>query len=242
MLKLKGTLMLASPEDIAAIQEMRLRSSEKSKMTRDRNGFRKLLIVLTQAGKLFALHTGDGRIIWSLLLSSVHKSEACQSLSWLNLYQWRVPHHHAMDENPSALVVGRCNPSSDAPGLFSVIDTYTGKRLDSFTLTHSVAQIIPLPFIDHSEQQLHLIIDSNQHAYLYPKSTDALSIFQREFSNIYWYSVDKANGIVKGHALKSRSDKETSDYCFGTRELWSIVFPLEAEKIITTVTRKLSEV
>ncbi|KAB2072135.1 hypothetical protein ES319_A08G271000v1 [Gossypium barbadense] len=33
VLKLKGTLMLATPEDIAAIQHMRLKSSEKSKMT-----------------------------------------------------------------------------------------------------------------------------------------------------------------------------------------------------------------
>ncbi|PPS06385.1 hypothetical protein GOBAR_AA14257 [Gossypium barbadense] len=90
MLKLKGTLMLASPEDMAAIQSMRLKSSEKSKMTRDHNGFRKLLIVLTRAGKLFALHTGDGRIVWSYLLRSLHKSEACQSPIGLNLYQIHI--------------------------------------------------------------------------------------------------------------------------------------------------------
>nr|POF08545.1 er membrane protein complex subunit 1 [Quercus suber] len=74
ILKLKGTLMLASSEDIAAIQGMRLKSTEKSKMTRDHNGFRKLLIVLTRAGKLYALHTGDGRVVWSLLLPSLRKS------------------------------------------------------------------------------------------------------------------------------------------------------------------------
>ncbi|XP_017983166.1 PREDICTED: ER membrane protein complex subunit 1 isoform X2 [Theobroma cacao] len=243
MLKLKGTLMLASPEDMAAIQSMRLKSSEKSKMTRDHNGFRKLLIVLTRAGKLFALHTGDGRIVWSHLLQSLHKPQACQHLIGLNLYQWQVPHHHAMDENPSVLVVGRCGPSLDAPGVLSFVDTYTGKELSSLSLAHSVAQVIPLPYTDSTEQRLHLLIDADQHAHLYPKTPEAIGIFQREFSNIYWYSVEDDNGIIKGHALKSKCTSEVADeFCFDSRELWSVVFPSESEKIIATVTRKLNEV
>ncbi|XVE53728.1 hypothetical protein DITRI_Ditri03aG0025800 [Diplodiscus trichospermus] len=243
VLKLKGTLMLASPEDIAAIQSMRLKSSEKSKMTRDHNGFRKLLIALTRAGKLFALHTGDGRIVWCHFLQSLHKSEVCQHPIGLNLYQWQVPHHHAMDENPSVLVVGRCGPSSDAQGVLSFVDTYTGKELSSLSLVHSVAQVIPLPYTDSTEQRLHLLIDADKHAHLYPKTPEAIDIFQREFSNIYWYSVEDDNGIIKGHALKSKcTGKEADDFCFNSRELWSIVFPLESEKIIATVTRKLNEV
>ncbi|XWS26328.1 hypothetical protein CRYUN_Cryun26dG0022700 [Craigia yunnanensis] len=243
MLKLKGTLMLASPEDIAAIQSMRLKSSEKSKMTRDHNGFRKLLIALTRAGKLFALHTGDGHIVWSHLLQSLHKSEVCQHPIGLNMYHWQVPHHHAMDENPSVLVVGRCGPSSDAPGVLSFVDTYTGMELSSLSLVHSVAQVIPLPCTDSTEQRLHLLIDADKHAHLYPKTPEAIDIFQSEFSNIYWYSVEDDNGIIKGHALKSKCTGEVADeFCFDTRELWSIVFPSESEKIIATVTRKLNEV
>ncbi|XP_039017122.1 ER membrane protein complex subunit 1-like [Hibiscus syriacus] len=240
MLKLKGTLMLASPEDVAAIQSMRLKSSEKSKMTRDHNGFRKLLIVLTRVGKLFALHTGDGHVVWSHLL---HKSEACQSPIGLNLYQWQVPHHHALDENPSVLVIGRCGPSSDAPGVLSFVDTYTGKELNSLSLVHTVVLAIPLPYTDSIEQRLHLLIDSDKHAHLYPKTSEALSIFKREFSNIYWYSVEDHNGIIKGHALKCKCTGEVADeFCFDTRDLWSVVFPSESEKIIATVTRKLNEV
>ncbi|MBA0694085.1 hypothetical protein Goari_004415 [Gossypium aridum] len=243
MLKLKGTLMLASPEDMAAIQSMRLKSSEKSKMTRDHNGFRKLLIVLTRAGKLFALHTGDGRIVWSHLLRSLHKSEACQSPIGLNLYQWQVPHHHAMDENPSVLVVSRCGPSSDTPGVLSFVDTYTGKELSSLSLDHAVVQVIPLPYTDSTEQRLHLLINADKHAHLYPKTSEALSIFKREFLNIYWYSVEDQNGIIKGHALKCKcTGKVADEFCFDTRDLWSVVFPSESEKIVATVTRKLNEV
>lgn len=243
MLKLKGTLMLASPEDMIAIQGMRLKSSEKSVMTRDHNGFRKLLIVLTRAGKLFALHTGDGRVAWSVLLHSLRNSEACAYPTGLNVYQWQVPHHHAMDENPSVLVVGRCGLGSDAPGVLSFVDTYTGKELDSLFLTHSIERIIPLSFTDSREQRLHLIIDTDHHAHLYPRTPEAIGIFQHELPNIYWYSVEAENGIIRGHALKSNCIlQEGDEYCFDTRDLWSIVFPSESEKILATVTRKLNEV
>ncbi|KAJ1396408.1 WD40/YVTN repeat-like-containing domain superfamily [Sesbania bispinosa] len=242
MLKLKGTLMIASPEDVVAIQALRLRSSEKTKMTRDHNGFRKLLIVLTRAGKVFALHTGDGRVVWSTLLHTLRKSEACEHPVGLNIYQWQVPHHHALDENPSILVVGRCGPSLTAPAVLSFIDAYTGKELNSLSPAHTVAQVIPLPYTDSTEQRLHLIIDVNQHAYLYPRTPEAIDILQREFSNVYWYSVEADNGVIRGHALKSNCIHIVDEYCFIFRDLWSIVFPSESEKIIATVTRKTNEV
>lgn len=243
VLKLKGTLMLATPDDVAAIQRLRLQSSEKNKMTRDHNGFRKLIIVLTRAGKLFALHTGDGRVVWSVLLSSLRKSETCEAPNVLKLQQWQVPHHHAMDENPSILVLGRCGPSLDAPGVYSIVDAYTGKELNSLGPFHSIAQVIPLPYTDSKEQRLYLLIDADMHAHLYPRSPEALVIFQRELGNTYWYSVDADNGILRGHGVKENCVLQVSDeYCFDTRDLWSIIFPSESEKIIATATRKLNEV
>ncbi|CDP15321.1 unnamed protein product [Coffea canephora] len=242
VLKLKGTLMLANPDDIAAIQKLRVQSSEKSKMTRDHNGFRKLIIVLTRAGKLFALHTGDGQIVWSVLLNSLRKSQTCEAPNVLTLHQWQVPHHHALDENPSILVLGRCGPNLDSPGVYSIVDAYTGKELNSVGPFHSIVQIIPLPHTDSREQRLHLLIDKDWHAHLYPRSPEALAIFQREVGNIYWYSVEADNGILRGHAAKENCILQLPDeYCFGTRNLWSIVFPSESERIIATATRKLNE-
>ncbi|XP_068652377.1 uncharacterized protein [Aristolochia californica] len=243
ILKLKGTLMLAGPEDIAAIQGMRLKNSEKNKMTRDHNGFRKLLIVLTKAGKVQALHTGDGRVVWSFLVPLLRKSEACETPSALNIYQWRVPHHHAMDENPSVLVVGRCGRGSEALGVLSFIDSYTGRELHSVKLTHSIVQVFPLPFTDSTEQRLHLLLDYQKRAHLYPRSSDSLNTFLKEQANIYWYSVDSERGIIRGHTLRGNCMSEViDDYCFDTRELWSIVFPAETEKIATIASRKPNEV
>ncbi|GAA0163002.1 hypothetical protein LIER_18979 [Lithospermum erythrorhizon] len=242
LLKLKGTLMLATPDDVAVIQRMRLQSSGKSKMTRDHNGFRKLIIVLTSGGKLFALHSGDGRIVWSHLLNALRKSEKCETPSGLSLYQWQVPHHHAMDENPSVVVIGRCGGSLDAPGVISIVDTYTGTELSHSGPSHSIVEVIPLPYTDSTEQRLHVLIDAEARAFLYPRNPEALGIFLQEMGNIYWYSVDAEDNILRGHGLKNPVLEKSDEYCFDTRILWSIVFPAESEKILATSRRKLNEV
>ncbi|KAL7096734.1 hypothetical protein ACP275_10G098300 [Erythranthe tilingii] len=243
LLKLKGTLMIATPDDVVAIQKIRLQSSEKSKMTRDRNGFRKLLIVLTRSGKVFALHTGDGRIVWSLLLKSLRKSETCENPRGVSLHQWQDPHHHALDENPSVLVVGRCGQGLDSAGVFSIVDTYTGKESYHVGPTHSIAHVIPLPFTDSREQRLHLLLDANRQGHLYPRTAEALGIFQHDLGNVYWYSAETDNGVLRGHGVQKNCVLEVADdYCFGTRDLWSIVFPSESEKIAATATTSSNEV
>lgn len=243
MLKLKGTLMLASPEDMAAIQALRLKSSEKSKLTRDHNGFRKLFIVLTKAGKLYALHSGDGRVVWSILLPSLRKSDRCENPVALNLYQWQDPHHRALDENPAVLIVGRCGYGVEAPGVLSVVDAYMGMELNSLTLSHSIAEVTPLPFADSSEKRLHLIIDAERNVHLYPRTSEAADIFQREFHNVYWYSVDTENSILRGHVLKNSClTEEDDEFCYSSRDLWSIILPSDSEKIIATASRKPNEV
>ncbi|KAD3639929.1 hypothetical protein E3N88_29152 [Mikania micrantha] len=242
MLKLKGTLMLATPEETVAIQKIKLQNSEKSKMTRDHNGFRRLLILLTRAGKLYALHTGDGRVVWSTLLQSLCTTSQ-QQCACLKLHQWQIPHHHALDNNPSVLVIGRCGLSLTSLSALSTVDAYTGKELQSTSpAKHSTVQVISLPFRDSIEQQLHLLIDADKRAHLYPPTPEAVHIFQRESENVYWYSVESEAGILRGYGVKkTHSSNMPNDYCFETRNLWSVVFPSESEKIIATVTRKPNE-
>jgi ER membrane protein complex subunit 1 len=243
MLKLKGSLMLANADEVAAIQAMRLKSSEKNKMTRDHNGFRKLLVVLTKAGKVMALHTGDGRIIWSKLVPSLRASRCGGVPSALRIYQWQVPHHSVMRENPSVLVVGKFGAEPSIPGVFSILDSYSGEELNSMKLDHSVVQIIPLTLKDSSEQQLHLFVDSDSNAHLYPKSPDALNAFLLEMSNLYFYSVDIQANVIKGYSLQKSCNLNVGDeYCFSTKELWLIIFPSDSERIAISETRKMNEV
>uniref|UniRef100_A0A0D6QZZ8 ER membrane protein complex subunit 1 n=1 Tax=Araucaria cunninghamii TaxID=56994 RepID=A0A0D6QZZ8_ARACU len=244
LLKLKATLMLASAEDIAVIQEMRLNNAEKTKMTRDHNGFRKLLIVLTKAGKLLALHSGNGRIVWSLLVPTFQKSNECQAPSVLKVFPWQVPHQHALDENPAVLIVGKCGIGPDALGIISVVDSYTGVELESYRLSYSISQVIPLPMTDSTERRLHLLVDRNARAHLFPRTPEALSIFLKQMSNTYLYFVDVEKGSIQGYGIDGHdmSDEVSKDYCFKTRELWSVLFPHDSEQIVATATKKSNEV
>lgn len=102
-------------------------------------------------------------------------------------------------------------------------------------------KVIPLPFTDSTEQRLHILIDAENRAHLYPQTSEAIGILQSEFSNIYWYSVEADSGIIKGHALKRKCVDVVDNYCFESNDVWLIMLPPESEKIIATATRNLNE-
>lgn len=104
-MKLKASVFLATPDELAAVQKARLNQADKTKLTRDHNGFRKLLVVITKAGKLYALHTGDGHVVWSLLVPSLRATYGGPHFAPLKILQWQVPHQHALDQNPVVLII-----------------------------------------------------------------------------------------------------------------------------------------
>eukprot|EP00899_Mesostigma_viride_P000410 jgi/Mesvir1/1036/Mv17562-RA.3 len=65
LLRLKDTLGISSDEDVAALAALRATDPQKVSLERDPRGFRKLVVALTRCGKLLALHTGDGSILWT---------------------------------------------------------------------------------------------------------------------------------------------------------------------------------
>lgn len=245
-LKLKATLFLANVEELDVVQSIRLNSAEKTKMVRDHNGFRKLLIVLTKAGKVLALHTGDGRIVWSVLLSGMRCEDSSVSSVPLKLLPWQIPHQHALDENPVALVLGKAGPGPDAHGIVSWVDLYSGVELNSLNLKFATRLVIPLPLTTSTEQRLHLFVDDQLKAHVFPKTQESLTLFMKSKSNTFFYLVNKADGSIDGFTIKERvhdsEEEEGNGYVFDTERIWSIVFPSETEVISTVVSRRQDEV
>ncbi|KAL2651139.1 hypothetical protein R1flu_019267 [Riccia fluitans] len=243
-LKLKATLLLASPEELAAVQALRLQSSDKNKMFRDHNGFRKLIIVLTKAGKVLALHTGDGRIVWSLLVPGL-RSRSNLANTPVRLMPWQVPHRHALDENPIALLVGRSEDGHASTGILSWVDVYRGTELRSLKLNFPIKLVIPLPITDTSEEQLHLFIDNVHKAHVFPATEESLALFLKHKSNVFFYVVDKEKGKIVGYSVKHMIDnfsrRESDGHVFHTEAVWSVVFPSDTEVISTVVPRDPNE-
>ncbi len=244
-LKLKATLFLASADEIAAVQESRLNQADKTKLTRDHNGFRKLLLVLTKSGKLLALHTGDGRIVWSLLIPGFRAPHGGPQVCPEKLLLWQVPHQHA-EERPEVLVLGKSCSTSDFPAVLSWVDAYKGIELHTMKLSYPVTHAFGLPLTDSSEQRLHLFVDDQAQAHLLPGSEESLDLFLKQKDNAYFYEVDRTKGIIEGYGIKGlvESSRQTSSegYLFETEKLWSVVFPEETESIATVATRRPDEV
>ncbi|MCO5605408.1 hypothetical protein L7F22_059592 [Adiantum nelumboides] len=246
-LKLKATLMLASLEEVAVVQSLRLKGADKTKMSRDHNGFRKLLIVLTQTGKLYALHTGDGRIVWSSFIPGfkTFSSSLGGKLTMLKLLPWQVPHKHALAENPVFLVAAKLVTADNQVGLLAWVDAFSGKEIKSAKLTYFIEQIIPLPYTDSAEQRLHIIIDDHANVHLFPSTDESLQLFLEHVPSTYFYTVDEEKGIITGFVVEgpqAASPISPSDgILFQSQKLWTIIFPCDSEKIITTATRKLDE-
>ncbi|KAL0709365.1 hypothetical protein Bca4012_016343 [Brassica carinata] len=115
-------LLLKSINNNSRNEDEELRSG-RTKLTRDHNGFRKLFIALTRAGKLFALETLEiGEL--SGPSSSRHGRESLCSCSWQML---------------DALIVfpGSVTPEESALVVY-LIDTITGRTLHR--LTHQGCQ------------------------------------------------------------------------------------------------------
>lgn len=122
-MKLKASVFLATPDELAAVQKARLNQADKTKLTRDHNGFRKLLVVITKAGKIYALHTGDGHVVWSLLVPSLRASYGGPHFAPLKILQWQVPHQHALDQNPVVLIISQAGELLVSNLIFLVYDS-----------------------------------------------------------------------------------------------------------------------
>ena len=81
----QGQVGLASSADGERLAALKADASRRLDGTRDLVGIRKQALVATEAGELFALHTGDGRVLW-------HTRVDAGGLPLLTLKVARVPH------------------------------------------------------------------------------------------------------------------------------------------------------
>ena len=98
----------------------------------------------------------------------------------LKVFPWWVPHQHALDESPVVLIMGKCVLGPDDTRIISFIYSHSGKELNSYRLSNSISQVIPLPMIDSTNQRLHIFVDNNARAHLFPRTDEALSVFLKQ--------------------------------------------------------------
>ncbi|CAI5464271.1 unnamed protein product, partial [Closterium sp. Yama58-4] len=194
LLRAKVSLNLGSAEEQALVHRLRTASPEKIKPFRDRNGFRRILLLLTAPGggnrgagggnrasggnsrggigKLFALHSGDGRVLWAAALPSGGSSgkRGASVLSPEALVLWRDPHRTSPDQTPEALVLQIREQKQKQEqeeevsevahaALVTIVNGHTGDVLESKGLPFVPRLVAPLPLVGKDERRLVMLVE-----------------------------------------------------------------------------------
>lgn len=170
------------------------RLSANHGLVRDNFGLHKIIIAATKAGKLFALDTLSGSIVWSYRLPNV-KSFEVMSKNKVLLFVQRTARYAPLPAHCTLLL----EDSLTGYGVsfqFDPISGYSQKGIERHN--YKISQAILLPFEDENNLKPILIISACE-AYAYPESAKSLIYQQR--SKIYVSLVDFLKGSLNGFTL-----------------------------------------
>lgn len=192
---LSSTWKLASPEEEARLERYRTVTSDKLRPTRDPDGFRKQLVVLTSRGKVLALHNGDGRVLWSLDFGPGEGTAKLAAPSKLAL--WRVPHDVQHDVEVVALAVGPLATQA------TVINAHTGALVTTHLVFAASPDVLPLPVPVHdgtADQHAYVLAPAGTGAAakMLPDTPAANAAFQAARPAFSFWRVDREAGVVRG--------------------------------------------
>jgi hypothetical protein len=102
---------------------------------RDTNGFRKLIVLLTASGKVFGLHSGDGRILWTSTAPAA--AAASSSSTKQHLRVWR--RFHDLTHAPQLAVISTGGEGGSCSLL--VLNGHTGEVLQEQQLPYAATKV-----------------------------------------------------------------------------------------------------
>eukprot|EP00887_Chlorella_sp_A99_P006353 scaffold3.g6353.t1 len=202
---LKAQMRLATPEEAAAVEAHRARTSDRLRPTRDPDGFRKQIVVLTRGGVVAALHNGDGRLLWTLDFGGGGPRAAPPR----RLAPWRVPHR--VGEDIQVVAFG--------PAAAHVINAHTGSLVASLPLPGGPgAEVLPLPapvHDDSSDQHAFVVVPPGgaAPAALLPDTPATRAAYEAARPRVAFWRVDASGGRVVGLGLSPAGAPE---------ERWSV--------------------
>ncbi|VEN56072.1 unnamed protein product [Callosobruchus maculatus] len=173
----------------------------KNSLVRDEFGLHKLIVVATKVGKVFAIDTLSGSIVWSYRLPNVEPFSILGEDKIL-LFAQRTARYAPLPAECILLAKDKYT----GKGVMFQFDPITGyskrgvKKLD-----HRIAQAILLPYEDDQHLKPVLIISSTNEVYLHPSC--AVAEVYKQASRLYTYSFDEI-GTFKGFSfIHSTKDK-----------------------------------
>ena len=194
---LKTQLGMGNEADLLLIDQHQSATSDLLRPTRDADGFRKQIIVATKSGKVAAMHTGDGRVLWDVNFPG--KDLDIKVKPWFQSEKENLI---------CALVVHHAQNTLDV----YVIDAFTGKVLEQHASVKFSAgsNVVPLDLLQRSggEQSVFAIIDENDTVteLLPVKDSTVESHFEAQVKYLVKWDISKNRRNVYGVKLSRSGD------------------------------------
>ena len=180
VLGLKASLNFATREEVELLAKKKVEPAHF-----DPNGFNRQVLALTSSGKLFALHTSDGRVVWSKGLAGELRGD--------HVAMW-VYSQDAAHGSPKIAIVS----SGGSKANFVIVDGWTGAVLAAREVGTASSHLVRLQPSGPSALQGALLVDFEaSQALALAERPEDLSHF--DLGSTFVYSVDDQGGAVSGY-------------------------------------------
>ncbi|KAG5899737.1 hypothetical protein JTB14_006076 [Gonioctena quinquepunctata] len=161
-------------------------------LVRDEFGLHKIIVVATRVGKLFAIDTMTGSIIWSYRLPNVRPFTSLDGKNMLFFIQ-RTARYAPL---PAQCVL-LAEDSNTGNGIIFEFDPITGYSQKGIKrLTQKIAQAVLLPHEDENNIKPILLVSSRNEVFVHPST--AMPLVSKHISQNHIFLVDSVKSSLKG--------------------------------------------
>ncbi|CAG2112877.1 unnamed protein product [Medioppia subpectinata] len=185
-----------------------IRDNNEFTLIRDRFGLHKVIIALAANGKLFAIDSLTGAIIWS-----IYEPFLSHSLNTKNRPTILVQRSTAHYPYPAKCTIVNKN------GFIFSFDPITGQVLERIKLEIDVSQTMLLSHTDSNHLKPILILDDKLKPIIYPSSAKSLFLTLKDI--YYMLVTNEKNGSVKGLSFADSKQNELI-----AKQIWAVDLPV----------------
>lgn len=178
-------------------------------MESDTFGFRKMIVLVTDASKLYGVDSLTGKIVWMNFLETD-----------ITIEQLSV--HTA----GGLFLLTSAKTKEQHRGWYSqTVDTMTGKISGKEKLPYTASDVFTLPLKDTLANTLLMVVDTKKEVHIFPPTNDAKEIFRSKLHSVFFYQTNVAEGVITGYTVREKQS------VFVGQQLWTVAMPANVEKI-----------
>lgn len=202
-------------------------------LTQDYFGFRKLILARTESGKVYALESESGQIVWAKFLRPHVAEEEENEEDERVTPVWKL---HVLSHHEAVAIV---NEDDSARASLIAFNPLTGDLLPgaSVELDFLVSTSLVLPHIDSHNRRILLVAPTDaSRVRVLPNTAEVRHIVAQKAANIFFYTVDTDSQVLRGFNLRAQGESLTAV------QTWVSRFPVAQERIVSIAARPANEV